>query len=238
MIECGIFSHSVLGEVLVRNNAQAKRFTFRVRDGRLVATVPKGVTMAEFCKVMERMQPRLVAMMKRAPEQKCLAPGNGIDAECFVLNFEEAPVRKPLLRERKGELVCLYPKTCDFTDERMQQWLRNGVEESLRRHAWMLFPERLKALAEARGLSYTGVSVHKAKARWGSCTSNGKINLSLYLMLLPRKLQDYVMQHELTHLQEMNHGPRFHRLLDVAMKGESKQLDKELKTYKLAHWGL
>lgn len=50
-------------------------------------------------------------------------------------------------------------------------------------------------------------------------------------MLVPRHLQEYVMQHELTHLIEMNHGPRFWQLLDQVTSGRSRELREELKDF-------
>ena len=52
-------------------------------------------------------------------------------------------------------------------------------------------------------------------------------------MLLPRRLQDYVMHRELTHLIEMNHGPRFHALLDQALNGQRVALEQEMRHYRL-----
>jgi predicted metal-dependent hydrolase len=56
---------------------------------------------------------------------------------------------------------------------------------------------------------YTGVTVRNTQSRWGSCSAQKHINLSLSLMLLPEHLIDYVLLHELCHTVEMNHGERF-----------------------------
>ena len=229
------FHDDCLGKIAVRVNARARRFVFRVKDGALVATVPQGVSESEFRGAVVQMRPKLRAMLERAPQRQLLQPGFRIDAECFAFWFEEANVRTVRFRERKGELVCLYPNGFCFEDEPVQVWLRKGIEESLRRHAQVLFPPRLRAMAKERNLVYDRLHIHKTKSRWGSCSTLGSINLSLYLMLLPMHLQDFVMHHELTHLQEMNHGPRFHRLLDEAVKGEAKRLEAELKSCKLNH---
>lgn len=103
--------------------------------------------------------------------------------------------------------------------------------ENFREQAKLLLPTRLQALAAARGLHYQKVSIHNSRSRWGSCSSKRNISLSLYLMLLPPHLQDYVMQHELTHLVEMNHSPRFWALLDEATNGKSLYYRSELKSF-------
>ena len=223
-----------LGEVLLRPNARATRFTFRVREGRLVCSCPAGASPQEALRALDELRPRLLRMLERAQERtatRLIEPGFHIDAEEFSFRTEESRVSRLTMHQRRGLLVCYYPAWQDFAPSYVQQWLVRMIEESLREHARVLFPPRLRAMAQARGLSYKALSIHKTKGRWGSCSSKGNINLSLYLMLLPRHLQDYVMQHELTHLVEMNHGPRFHALLDKAMGGLSAQYERELKKY-------
>ena len=51
-------------------------------------------------------------------------------------------------------------------------------------------------------------------------------------MLLPAKLMDYVILHELAHTKEMNHGPRFWELLDGMTEGKALLLRKELRAYR------
>jgi len=57
------------------------------------------------------------------------------------------------------------------------------------------------------------------KHQWGNCSPAGRLTLNPHLVKAPRECIDYVILHELCHLKEHNHGPRFHRLLDARMPG-------------------
>jgi hypothetical protein len=57
------------------------------------------------------------------------------------------------------------------------------------------------------------------KHQWGNCSPAGRLTLNPHLVKAPRECIDYVILHELCHLKEHNHGPRFHRLLDTHMPG-------------------
>lgn len=65
------------------------------------------------------------------------------------------------------------------------------------------------------------------KSNWGSCSSNKNINLSTRLLLAPAKVREYVIIHELAHLKEMNHSPRFWKIVEEACP-EYKQHEKWL----------
>lgn len=67
--------------------------------------------------------------------------------------------------------------------------------------------------AEEVGVSVAKVRITSGKTVWGSCNSNGEINLSWRLMLVPAELREYVIIHELCHRVHMNHGVRFWRLV-------------------------
>jgi predicted metal-dependent hydrolase len=105
-------------------------------------------------------------------------------------------------------------------------------EDEVRRQAQASLPEELAQLARKHGFTYQSLQIRKSKTRWGSCSSKKAINLSLYLMLLPPHLREYVMLHELCHTVHMNHGTAFWALLDQYTNGKSKELRKELKNYR------
>lgn len=225
-----------LGVIGVRRNAQARRFVFRVRDGQLLATTPWQASRTELLRAIEALRPRLVRMLERNASHKpqLIDASFRIDAESFKFCLQPARVSQLRTEERRGLLTCYYPEDFDFAQPHVQAWLRSAVTESLRHHAKVLLPPRLRQLAEARGLKYGTLRIHASRSRWGSCTARGNINLSLYLMLLPVVLQDYVMEHELTHLVEMNHGPRFYALLDEAVGGRHEALRRQLKQFSLS----
>ena len=53
-------------------------------------------------------------------------------------------------------------------------------------------------------------------SRWGSCANNGNLNFSTKILLAPENIMDHIIIHELAHLKEMNHGPRFWKWVEKA----------------------
>ncbi|MDR2838309.1 MAG: M48 family metallopeptidase [Azonexus sp.] len=83
------------------------------------------------------------------------------------------------------------------------------LEKALRERARRVFAERLACYAPLLGLPPPPLRLSSARARWGSCNARGGVALNWRLMFLPLPLVDYVVCHELAHLREMNHSPRF-----------------------------
>ena len=70
-------------------------------------------------------------------------------------------------------------------------------------------PERVRYFAPLVGVDYGRITVRNQKTRWGSCSGKGNLNFNCLLMLTPAEVIDYVVVHELCHLKEMNHSPKF-----------------------------
>ena len=71
--------------------------------------------------------------------------------------------------------------------------------------------------APALGVRPSGLRIGRQKTLWGSCSARGVISLNWRLMAAPRAIYEYVVVHELCHLRERNHGPRFWRLVAAAL---------------------
>lgn len=103
--------------------------------------------------------------------------------------------------------------------------------EQLRRAARADLPTRIARLSEITGLRYAKLSIRASRTKWGSCSGQNHISLSLFLMTLPEHLRDYVIIHELCHTVHHNHSPRFHALVDRLVGGREKALNRELRGY-------
>lgn len=99
-------------------------------------------------------------------------------------------------------IVCLPQKAAE-------QQLKDRVQGWLQLEAKRLFAERLPLYAEKLGVTYQSFTLSSASTQWGSCTADGKIRLNWRLVHFALPLIDYVIAHELSHLREMNHSPRF-----------------------------
>ncbi len=89
--------------------------------------------------------------------------------------------------------------------------------------------ERLEYYRQFYGFSFKKIAVRDQKSRWGSCSSRGNLNFNYRLSLLPPELADYIIVHELCHLQEMNHSRSFWQLV-AQTQPNYKHLKKALKS--------
>ena len=122
-------------------------------------------------------------------------PETQIDAEDFQLRFEQKDVSFVRAEMDEAGIVCYYQTAEILADKDIQAWITKTLEAFARKRVKERLVPRLLNMAEKRGLDVKAVRISSARGRWGSCSSKGSINLSLYLALLPRHLQDYVLQH-------------------------------------------
>ena len=133
----------------------------------------------------------------------------------------------------ENQLVVQIPESESILNSDVQDFIVNAIEKTYRLEAKAYLPNRVAKLAKTYGLVYKKVKINNAKTRWGSCSSENNINLSLQLMRLPDYLIDYVILHELAHTKVKNHSTQFWFFLDALTENKAKKLDKELKSYYL-----
>jgi predicted metal-dependent hydrolase len=90
---------------------------------------------------------------------------------------------------------------------------RMAIERFYRRAAHTEIAPRLDEACAAVGTSYAGLSIRSQKTRWASCSRSGAMSFNWRLLLGPEPVLDYVVWHEVCHLEVMDHSPRFWKLL-------------------------
>ena len=105
--------------------------------------------------------------------------------------------------------------------------------EELRRAAKADLPDRIGRISRITGLKYNKLTIRASRTKWGSCTGTNNISLSLFLMVLPEHLRDFVIVHELCHTVHHDHSPKFHALVDRMVGGNEKALNRELRAFSI-----
>ncbi len=106
-------------------------------------------------------------------------------------------------------LIVHFAGTYERTNPEHVKTIQKAIMKSLRVEAEKILLPRLRELADLYGFSYKSSAIKQVVGRWGSCDSNKHIVLSIYLIQLPIEYIDYVIIHELTHTQHMNHSADF-----------------------------
>lgn len=223
---------SELGVIIVRTSPRAKRYTLKISNGHITATMPIGGDEKRMLSFISENKTRLKAALQKHPARDLLSDATILQTASFSLHIFCSERTNFYMTLDKEVLHIACPEQTEFADARVQKLLSGMLERALRHEANRLLPERLANLAKRHNFVCTGVKVNNSKTHWGSCTQRKSINLSLSLMLLPWHLIDYVLLHELCHTLEMNHSDRFWALMDKTTEGKSLQLREELKSYR------
>ena len=110
------------------------------------------------------------------------------------------------------------------------EWIERKVTGWMKQQARALFAQRMIPFACQLGKGPTEWALSSARSRWGSCSPEGKILLSWRLIHFPLHIIDYVIAHEIAHLKELNHGPRFWATVEQLLPGHQAARD-ELRRY-------
>ena len=125
------------------------------------------------------------------------------------LRMPDAEIRRLLEQKRKWIETHLEKAARQEEAARSQPALTWEELEQLARSAMAVMPPRISRLASQMGVRYHRITFRNQRTRWGSCSAKGNLNFNIMLMLCPEAVMDYVIVHELCHLKEMNHSPRF-----------------------------
>lgn len=170
---------------------------------------------------------------------------NGID---IPYSLSHRKVKRARLEFRSGRLKVVVPK--DFPDHRglilrHRLWvyrrymdslatIDNAASKELVERSDEEFRELVLSftgnIAEELGVRPEKVTFRKMRTKWGSCSSAGRLSFNRHLMHLPEELVEFVVFHEIAHLIELRHSPRFWDIIDSRF-GNRAHYDRELSAY-------
>ncbi len=196
-------------EVRFVRNPRAKRYIVRVdTKGRITLTLPKRGSMRYALKFANEHLDWIRERQNLAVKEKTADARLGFGQRILF----RGEWHELILEKDCGRPVMIFANQRLFiADENMD--LRRPLRTLMMEMARIEFPPKVMEYAERFALTVKRVSVRGQKTRWGSCSSAGTISLNWRLLQAPTGARDYVIIHELMHLFEMNHSPRFWSLV-------------------------
>lgn len=229
-----ILQHPILGPVYLKKNSRSKRITLRVKtDASIVVTLPQSVAYQAGEKMLNLHIDWVKEQVSKAKQQQqaqWLSWNSTFQLRHKQVLLKPCTESQLSVVYKNQQITIFIPNTWDLTHAGLQEKLQELLIELFREEAKQYLPQRTRQLAASKGIAIGHVRVKNVKTRWGSCSSKGNINLSLYLMLLPDKAIDYVIMHELAHIKHQNHSAAFWQHLEQLLPG-ALQLDQEMKNY-------
>lgn len=192
--------------VSIRVNPRARRLLLRIdaASRRIELVLPRGVAAEHGLKFLAAQRVWITARLGALPAPVPFAEGAIV------------PVFGVPHRIRREEDPAAPPVAILGGEIRVRgdpAHLARRVRDHLVRLAREELTRRARLCAARIGRPLTRVGVRDTKSRWGSCSAKGSLSFSWRLVLMPEAVMDYVVAHEVAHLAEMNHGPRFWRLV-------------------------
>lgn len=224
------FNIADVGDVAIKKSKKAKRIILKINQaGEPIITIPYYVPYSAG-KLFASQQ---VEWLKKhtSKVEPVVLKNNGLVGRHHKFKFTIHDSDTVISRVNQDTIMVKYPPEISWYDDKVQKEAIKAATRALKRQAEAFLPSRLHVLAKQHGYKYKSVSVKAMRSRWGSCSSLGTINLSIWLMQVPDELIDYVLCHELTHLNHQHHQPAFWSELAEILP-DYKLRRKQLRQYK------
>ena len=202
----GELQHETLGSVRVTVRQNSRHVSARWKGGLVSLNVPQGIRIPDLHRILDDLTPRLLA---NRPEI------NYFDGQ--ELQFPDVDF---VIRQQS------------FASERTTRAISEMLCKIARKVAPQVLIPHARDIATRLGRGPVGWTISSGHRILGQCNGRGIISLSYVLVFLPDDLRDYVICHEIAHLSEMNHGEKFHKLLDSYLDGREAELVRKLHSHK------
>ena len=194
----------------IRRSARARRVRVTVDGaGEVIVTLPKKAAERRAAEAVRELRPWIERRLAEASAVRDAIAARGATVPYLGRDLQLRPDPGRSRVHRRGDLL-LVP-----AGERAPA----AIERWYRRRARAEIASRLDAAVARAGTRYEGLTIRGQRTRWASCSSSGGMSFNWRLLLAPEAVLDYVIEHEVCHLEVMDHSPRFWALLESRVPG-------------------
>lgn len=201
-------------EYTIRRSARARhiRITISAHDG-VVVTFParmrRYVNPDDFLREKQEWVLHHLSKLNPTTRPAELTSGSRVSiyGREYTVSILNCSVRRPEIELAGSELRVALPM--DYSGE-----VKDAVKEWIRRQAAPVIQREAEELAEEIGVKYRRLTIRDQRTKWGSCSRTGNLSFNWRLILFPPDVLRYVVIHELCHLRQFNHSPRFWQLVE------------------------
>jgi predicted metal-dependent hydrolase len=197
-------------EIILRADPRARRFIVKVdpSTGEVSVVAPSSRSLQRALEFARTERDWIAGRLADVPEPVRLALGasvlfKGVEHVIRACDGGNGPVRIDRDASRPTIRVAGRP---EHTTRRLIDWFKREARRKIE--------DRVAEYSLVLGVEPKRITIRDTSSRWGSCSSTKSLSFSWRLILAPPYVLDYVVAHEVAHLRELNHKPRFWRLVD------------------------
>jgi len=216
--------------VTTRRNARAKRMSIRVdqKKHKIFVTLPRNTSLKKAEIFAHDHIEWLQQQICKLPPKLILQDQSPIPilGKIYYIHQQKDKLRG-LVSLRENQIII--PGFEDMLESRLNRFLK--------KHAQNEITKRAEIKADKINATIHKITLKDTKTRWGSCSSAGDLAFSWRLIMAPDFVFDYVIAHEVAHLQFMNHGASFWQLCyDLTDQGPKAKKWLKANGHKLYHY--
>ncbi len=189
-----------------RRNARARRVSLKIDplEGCVIVTLPMRASAKSGLNLLHENAQWVTQHLRRIQPAEALSPGASVPVGDVPHEIIHAPQQRGPAVIAAGQLVV----------GGALEFLPRRVLDALRAEAGRRFLASATPHAAALEVRPRAIRVKDTRTRWGSCAPDGTLAFSWRLVMAPDWVLDYVVAHEVAHLRELNHSPRFWALVE------------------------
>lgn len=207
--------------IIFRRSSKARslRLQINLDEPKVILTVPKFAMNFEINRFLKSKQSWIEKHLSKALKKAQLRPKPQYkNSDIFyyfgepvslVINFTDK--KRPNVRIRGDKMYLSLNNS--IPENKIPSYAKKAIQDFYRKKAEETVHDRLQYFNEHYGFRYNRVTLRNQKSRWGSCTGKLNLNFNWRLIMAPIEIIDYVIVHELCHLNQMNHSRNFWNLV-------------------------